>query len=168
MGILTFSILKKIIKIPTPGQKIVVKIVRNKWFTPLLLFELKGQMIDVRSKPPPWGYTSQSNSRGLPEFPPPLSGLRCVICLKSIACHTESLFCGIFFCVRNISALAGSENPQDCICRFSSLNYLLLIHLRNISAVFNSLTMFCKITKHAHCASQPFDESAVSPEDRET
>ena len=31
VGILTFS--KKIIKIPTPGQKIIVKISRNKWFT---------------------------------------------------------------------------------------------------------------------------------------
>ena len=109
-------------------------------------------MHDVRSKSPPWGYTSQSNSRGLPEPPPPpLSGLRCVICLKSIACHTESLFCGIFSCVRNISALAGSENPQDGICRFSSLTYLLLIHLRNISAVFNTVTVFCKITKHVTC-----------------
>ena len=34
--------------------------------------------------------------------------------------------------------------------------------------IFNTVTMFCKIIKHAHCASQPFDESAVSPEDRET
>ena len=38
VGILTFS--KKIIKIPTPRQKIIVKISRNKWFTSHLLFEI--------------------------------------------------------------------------------------------------------------------------------
>ena len=78
---------------------------------------------------------------GCPNPPPPPSGLRCVIYLKSIGCHTESLFWEIFVCVRNISALAGSEDPQDCICRFPSLNYLLLIHLRNISAVFNTVNV---------------------------
>ena len=40
VGILTFS-KKIIIKIPTPGQKIIVQIVRNIWFTYLLLFELE-------------------------------------------------------------------------------------------------------------------------------
>ena len=39
VGILTFSE-KKIIKIPTPGQKIIVKISRNKWFTSHLLYEI--------------------------------------------------------------------------------------------------------------------------------
>ena len=38
VGILTFS--KKIIKFPTPGQKISVKISRNKWFSSPLLFEI--------------------------------------------------------------------------------------------------------------------------------
>ena len=32
VGILTFS--KKIIKFPTPGQKIIVESISNKWFTP--------------------------------------------------------------------------------------------------------------------------------------
>ena len=32
--------LKKIIKIPTPGQRIIVKISRNKWFTSHLLFKI--------------------------------------------------------------------------------------------------------------------------------
>ena len=41
-------------------------------------------MHDVRSKSPPWGYTPQSNSRGLPDPPPPppILGLdidRCII-----------------------------------------------------------------------------------------
>ena len=38
VGILTFS--KEIIKIPTPGQRIIVKISRNKWFTSHLLFKI--------------------------------------------------------------------------------------------------------------------------------
>ena len=32
--------LKKIIKIPTPGRRIIVKISRNKWFTSHVLFEI--------------------------------------------------------------------------------------------------------------------------------
>ena len=39
VGILTFS--KKIIKIHTPGQKRIVKISRNKWFTSLLLYKIE-------------------------------------------------------------------------------------------------------------------------------
>ena len=38
VGILTFS--KKVIKFPTPGQKIIVKISRSKWFSSHLLFEI--------------------------------------------------------------------------------------------------------------------------------
>ena len=30
----------------------------------------------------------------------------------------RTMVCGIFHCIRNISALAGSTNTQDCICRF--------------------------------------------------
>ena len=41
VGILTF--LKKNSKIPTPGQKIIFKISRNKWFTSLLS-KLKDQI----------------------------------------------------------------------------------------------------------------------------
>ena len=37
VGILTFP--KKTIKIPTSGQKRIVKISRNKWFTSLLLYK---------------------------------------------------------------------------------------------------------------------------------
>ena len=58
VGILTFF--KKIVKIPTPGRKRIVKISRNK-INGLLLFyyiKLKDQMHDVRSKSPPWGYRS--------------------------------------------------------------------------------------------------------------
>ena len=42
-------------------------------------------MHNVRSKSPPWGYTPESNSRGLPDPPPPL-GLdidRCIILIRS-------------------------------------------------------------------------------------
>ena len=65
--------LKEIIKIPTPGQRIIVKISRNKWFTSHLLFKIDrsnawcqvkiptlGICITVkfpwvaRTPPPPW------------------------------------------------------------------------------------------------------------------
>ena len=39
VGILTFS--KKIIKIPTPGRKRIVKMSRKKWFTSLLLYKVE-------------------------------------------------------------------------------------------------------------------------------
>ena len=38
---LKIIIIKIIIKIPTPGQRIIVKISRNKWFTSHLLFEIQ-------------------------------------------------------------------------------------------------------------------------------
>ena len=79
VGILTFS-KKKIIKIPTPGQRIFVKISRNKWFLLIYSLKLTDQMHDVRSKSPPWGYASRSNSSGLPG-PPPL-GLDIDRCIK--------------------------------------------------------------------------------------
>ena len=39
VGILTFS--RKIIKFPTPGQKIIVKSISNKWFSSFLLFVIE-------------------------------------------------------------------------------------------------------------------------------
>ena len=86
--------LKKIIKIPTSGQKRIVKMSRKNGLLPFYYIKLKDQMRDIRSKSPPWGYTPQSNSRGLPD-PPPL-GLdidRCIItgkndeCSPLLSCH---------------------------------------------------------------------------------
>ena len=47
-------------------------------------------MHDVRSKSPPWGYASQSNSRVLPDPPAPLLGLdidRCITKVESGKCR---------------------------------------------------------------------------------
>ena len=70
VGILTFS--KKNYQNPHHrAKKELSKLVET---TGLLLFysiKLKDEMHDVRSKSPPWGYTPQSNSRGLPDPPPP-------------------------------------------------------------------------------------------------
>ena len=63
VGILTFS--KKNYQNPHPRAK--------KGFTSLLLYKIErsNEMHDVRSKSPPWGYRSKSNSRGLSDSPPP-------------------------------------------------------------------------------------------------
>ena len=68
--------LKKIIKIPTPGQKIIVKISRNKWFTSHLLFKTDRSNAWCQVKIPtlgicvtakfPW-VARQSNGRSNPE-----------------------------------------------------------------------------------------------------
>ena len=60
----------------------------------LLVFyylKFKDQMDDVRSKFPPWGYASQSNSRGLPELhPPPPLDLTLIVALAIHIQHYRS------------------------------------------------------------------------------
>ena len=73
--------LKKIVKIPTPGEKELSKLGEKNGFLLFYSLKLKDKMHNVRSKSPPWGYTPESKSRGLPD-PPPL-GLdidRCITC----------------------------------------------------------------------------------------
>ena len=69
VGILTFS--KKIVKIPTPGEKELSKLAEKNGFLLFYSLKLKDKMHNVRSKSPPWGYTPKSKSRGLPDPPPP-------------------------------------------------------------------------------------------------
>ena len=67
VGILTFS--KKNYQIPTPGRKRIVKVSSKNSLLLFYYIKLKDQMHDVGSKSPPWGYTPQSNSHGLPPSP---------------------------------------------------------------------------------------------------
>ena len=80
--------LKKNVKIPTPGEKELSKLAEKNGFLLFYSLELKDKMHNVRSKSPPWGYTPQSKSRGLPDPPPPPLGLdidRCIINLNKMA-----------------------------------------------------------------------------------
>ena len=79
IGWVFWHFLEKKIKIPTPGRKkILSKLAETNGLLPFYYIKLKDQMHDVRSKSPPWGYMSQSNSRGLPDPPPP-SGLTLMV-----------------------------------------------------------------------------------------
>ena len=71
VGILTFS--KKNSQNPHPWAKNnnLSKLVETNGLLLFYYIKLKDQIHDVPSKSPPWGYTPQSNSRGLPD-PPPL------------------------------------------------------------------------------------------------
>ena len=70
VGILTFS--KKNYQNPHPrGEKEMSKLAETNGLLLFYSIKLKDEMHDVRSKSPPWGYTPQSNSRGLPDPPPP-------------------------------------------------------------------------------------------------
>ena len=72
-GVLFWHFLKKIIKIPTPEKRIILsKLAETNGLLLIYSLKLTDQMHDVRSKSPPWGYASRSNSRGLPDPPPPL------------------------------------------------------------------------------------------------
>ena len=61
---------------PNPrGKKELSKLTETNGLPLFSFIKLKDQMHDVRSKSPPWGYTLQSNSRGLSNPPPPPLGL---------------------------------------------------------------------------------------------
>ena len=62
-------------------------------------------MHDVRSKFPPWGYTTQSNSRGLPDPPPPPP-----LGLDTDRCITEKRTLKASFFFRKQRAQKGSES----------------------------------------------------------
>ena len=64
-------------------------------------------MHDVRSKSPPWGYASQSNSRVLPDPPAPLLGLdidRCITKVESgkCCCMTAATDVIVTLCHKNV------------------------------------------------------------------
>ena len=63
--------------------------------------KLKDQMHDAQSKAPPWGYTSQSNSYGLPDPlphpPPPPLGLTLLGALPNLRVATFQLPTSIYF-----------------------------------------------------------------------
>ena len=74
VGSLTFP-KKNLSKSPPPGEKELSKLAETNGLLLFYYIKLKDQMHDVRSKSPPWGYTPQSNSRGLPDpLPLPPSG----------------------------------------------------------------------------------------------
>ena len=83
--------LKKIVKIPTPGEKELSKLAEKNGFLLFYSLKLKDKMHNVRSKSPPWGYTPQSKSRGLPDPPPPPpSGLTLIGALAEISLYSST------------------------------------------------------------------------------
>ena len=55
----------------TPGKKELSKLAEKNGFLLFLSLKLRDKMHNIRSKSPPWGYTPQSKSRGLPDPSPP-------------------------------------------------------------------------------------------------
>ena len=68
VGVLTFS--KKNIKIPTPGQKRIVKISRNKWLTSLLPYEIERKYMMSDQNPHPGDICHSPIPMGCPTLPP--------------------------------------------------------------------------------------------------
>ena len=97
--------LKEIIKIPTPGQRIMVKIGRNKWFTSHLLFKIDRSNTWCQVKIPTLGICITVKFPWVAR-PPPLGldidrYIRCTF--KKWRPYTPGLFVE-FECVRNLAS----------------------------------------------------------------
>ena len=78
--------LKKIIKIPTPGQKRIVKISRNKWFTSLLLHKIERSNAWCPIKIPTLGIYATVKFPWVARPPPPLLELDTDRCITQAHC----------------------------------------------------------------------------------
>ena len=116
-------------------------------------------MHDVRSKSPPWGYASRSNSRGLPDPPPPL-GLdidRCITwCARNCESSSPSTLRGSYgkelkawFPKRQNNGQLGAENKILNYATFVLLDissWLPKIHLTwTFPCVYLDISQFYKI-----------------------
>ena len=114
-GILTFS--KKNYQNPHPGQKIIVKISKKNGLLLLYSLKLTDQKHDVRSKSPPRGYASQSNSRGLPDPPLRLDIDKCITTCYKKETGVESPFSRTpvpsKFSPRNMNCPASKSNTRQ-------------------------------------------------------
>ena len=130
--------LNKIIKIPTPGQRIIVKISRNKCLLLIYSLKLTDQMHDGRSKSPPWGYASRSNSRGLPDPPPPPLGLdidRCisVVWRDKTECEYKSIYTAQFIQINIKSRLCLRQQSQQTQALFAGAD---MCHKYSVARLF--------------------------------
>ena len=113
--------LKKIIKIPIPGQRIIVKISRNKWFTSHLLFKIDRSNAWCQVKIPTLGDMCHGQIPvGCPTPPPPNSGLTLI---GALHCISQGFPENCLICWAIEVNLTSLHHITNFICSFYTSSY---------------------------------------------